>query len=322
VSDIPAFRDVGNSSSLPTFFNSLYYYCIGIAVVIAVLQLARAGITYMLSDTITSKEEARHLIAASFLGLVLVLSPYIVFKLINPAILSLNINTSGLQLDNVAGTQTGGQQTGGQQTGGDQGGDTGQAGAPTSLQSTSQTSNSATLSWTAPTGGQPPTGYQVFDGGKEVAVTSSTGATVSNLASGTHQFTVKSVDSEGKLSAPSNQISITITGDKNGDGDGAQGAYVASEWEFIPDNGFNAPPVNCWSLGTAGWPVPYEGKTKEQILPVCEAHFTGGQGIQDYSCVFITPGQKFTPAGAPGKACKQYTCTAFTPPGSGWVPCK
>ena len=103
LTDIPAFSNFNPSSGLPVALNSLYYICIGIAVVIAVLQLARAGITYMLADSITSKEEARHLIGASILGLVLVLSPYLVFHLINPSILSLNINVSNLAV-NVNGS--------------------------------------------------------------------------------------------------------------------------------------------------------------------------------------------------------------------------
>jgi|GEM_PF-5723965 len=106
LTDIPAFSNFNPSSGLPVALNSLYYICIGIAVVIAVLQLARAGITYMLADSITSKEEARHLIGASILGLVLVLSPYLVFHLINPSILSLNINVSNLAV-NVSGSNGG-----------------------------------------------------------------------------------------------------------------------------------------------------------------------------------------------------------------------
>jgi hypothetical protein len=116
VSDIPAFGKAGAAPSLPTFLNTLYTYCIGIAVVIAVLQLARAGITYTLADSLTSKEEARHLIGASVFGLILVLSPYIVFKIINPQILTLNIDVSGLQLNNIAGG------AGGTQNGEGQGG--------------------------------------------------------------------------------------------------------------------------------------------------------------------------------------------------------
>ncbi|HVX90110.1 MAG TPA: pilin [Candidatus Paceibacterota bacterium] len=111
LTDIPVFTSFNPSAGLPVALNSIYYICIGIAVVIAVLQLARAGITYMLAESLTSKEEARHLIGASVLGLVLVLSPYLVFKLINPAILTLNINTSGLTV-NVNGSNSGYQSAG------------------------------------------------------------------------------------------------------------------------------------------------------------------------------------------------------------------
>jgi hypothetical protein len=98
LSNIPKLTEAGNAANLSTFLNALYRICIGIAVVIAVLQLIRAGILYMTAaGNMGSTEKARHLIVASLLGLILVLSPYIVFSVINPAILSLNINTGELQ---------------------------------------------------------------------------------------------------------------------------------------------------------------------------------------------------------------------------------
>lgn len=97
ISQIPVFDSFAGAASLPAFLNQLYKICIGIAVVIAVLQLIRAGIMYSMGDSGFAKiEEAKHLITTSLLGLVLVLAPYIVFSIINPAILSLNINTTGV----------------------------------------------------------------------------------------------------------------------------------------------------------------------------------------------------------------------------------
>jgi hypothetical protein len=99
LSDIPAIKNLGGAPDIAAFFNALYKIAIGAAVVIAVLQLVRAGITYSMSDAITSKEEAKHLMLVSILGLVLVLSPAIVFSVINPEILNIKIDAGKLQLN-------------------------------------------------------------------------------------------------------------------------------------------------------------------------------------------------------------------------------
>lgn len=107
VSGAPVFDKFENNSSLPIFLNNLYEVCIGVAVVLAVLQLIRAGIMYSVGDVGFAKiEEAKHLILVSLLGLLLVLSPYIVFSIINPAILTLDINTSNLAVRNEQPTGT------------------------------------------------------------------------------------------------------------------------------------------------------------------------------------------------------------------------
>ncbi len=91
--------DAANNGNLPGFFNLLYNICIGVAVVLAVLQLMRAGITYMTAaGNIGSTEKARHLIQTSLLGLLLVLSPVIVFGVINPAILNFDLNLDALRV--------------------------------------------------------------------------------------------------------------------------------------------------------------------------------------------------------------------------------
>jgi hypothetical protein len=93
----PFLEGVGNAARLPDFLNSIYRICIGAAAVLAVLQIMRAGIMYMGGDSVTEKKEARNLIAMSIGGLVLVLSPVVVFSVINPEILSLKIGgISGL----------------------------------------------------------------------------------------------------------------------------------------------------------------------------------------------------------------------------------
>jgi len=104
LTNIPAFQNAaGTTGDLKTFLNQLYLICIGVAVVITILQLIRAGVMYTMGDSGFSKvEEAKHLISVSLLGLLLVLSPYIIFKIINPDIVSFNIKTD---LQSTPGTQ-------------------------------------------------------------------------------------------------------------------------------------------------------------------------------------------------------------------------
>jgi hypothetical protein len=91
LTNIPALYQTGNAFDLSQFLNTLYRICIGAAAVIAVLQIMRAGIMYMGGDSVTEKKEAKNLIGLSIAGLILVLSPVIVFSLVNPEILSLKI---------------------------------------------------------------------------------------------------------------------------------------------------------------------------------------------------------------------------------------
>ena len=91
LTNIPALQGAGNADTLPTFVNSLYRIAIGLAAVLAVLQIIRAGIMYMGGDSVTEKKEAKNLIALSIGGLILILSPVVVFSIINPSILDLKI---------------------------------------------------------------------------------------------------------------------------------------------------------------------------------------------------------------------------------------
>lgn len=93
---IPGTQAVAGTDTLTTFLNMLYRICIGLAAILAVIQITRAGIVYMLQDSITERKEARHLINMSLFGLVLVLTPTVVFGIIDPRILSLKIGTEGL----------------------------------------------------------------------------------------------------------------------------------------------------------------------------------------------------------------------------------
>ena len=98
LTQIPAITDLGGTPTLAPFLNTLYKLCIGIAAILAVLQIMRAGIMYMSPDSVSEKTEARNLIGWSLFGLLLVLTPTIVFGIIDPRILNLDIDASIRQI--------------------------------------------------------------------------------------------------------------------------------------------------------------------------------------------------------------------------------
>lgn len=95
---LPGITEVSSANSIAPLLSQIYKICIGLAAVLAVLQIMRAGILYMGGDSITEKKEARGLIGTALAGLLLVLSPVIVFSIINPDILNLNIGGEKLQI--------------------------------------------------------------------------------------------------------------------------------------------------------------------------------------------------------------------------------
>jgi hypothetical protein len=96
LTNIPVLFETGKAINTPEglslFLNTIYKISIGVAAVVAVLQIMRAGIMYMGSESgFAEKKEAKNLIALSIGGLILVLAPTIVFSIINPDILTLKI---------------------------------------------------------------------------------------------------------------------------------------------------------------------------------------------------------------------------------------
>lgn len=121
LTSVPGLREVGQSNTFAGLLNNLYLICIGAGAALAVLQIVRGGLTYMLSDSITNKKEAREVITGAVVGLLLVLSPAIVFGIIDPRILNLNVDFERLAPED-AGPATGGGAGAGPTTGGGAGG--------------------------------------------------------------------------------------------------------------------------------------------------------------------------------------------------------
>lgn len=93
---------VANSSGLASFFNNLYKYLIGLAAVLAVIMIIWGGLEISTKDSVSKKQDGKERITQAILGLVLVLSPVLVFSIINPRILNLSIGLSPLTLPTPA----------------------------------------------------------------------------------------------------------------------------------------------------------------------------------------------------------------------------
>ncbi len=98
MTQFPAFN-TSASGGLSVFINSLYKYLIGIAAILAVLEITWGGFLWMGSGaSVTSKEAGRNKIMMALTGLLLVLSPVIIFSIINPSVLSLKLGTNVIKI--------------------------------------------------------------------------------------------------------------------------------------------------------------------------------------------------------------------------------
>ncbi len=97
-----------NSTSLANFFNNLYKYLIGIAAILAVIEIIWAGIEIATNkDSVSKMLDGKGRISNAIFGLVLILSPALVFSIINPSILNLSLNLPALKTAQYSGALNG-----------------------------------------------------------------------------------------------------------------------------------------------------------------------------------------------------------------------
>ncbi len=94
-----------NTPGLATFFNNLYKFLIGLAAALAVIMIIWGGLEYSTQDSISKKSDGKERIYQAIFGLILVLSPVLVFSIINPSILNLSLNLQ--PLDTASGPPVG-----------------------------------------------------------------------------------------------------------------------------------------------------------------------------------------------------------------------
>lgn len=86
-SQAPMLQEVYQTGDLGSLINTGFKVAISIGAIIAVVRLAIAGYQYMTSDAWGSKSRAKETIGQVVLGLLLLLSVYLILYQINPQIL-------------------------------------------------------------------------------------------------------------------------------------------------------------------------------------------------------------------------------------------
>ncbi len=90
---LPGIQEAANSATFPTFLNTVYKLAIGAGAVLAVIMIMVAGVQFMTNrGSVSSNEAAKTRLRNALIGLLLVLSPTIVFGIINPSILDLSFS--------------------------------------------------------------------------------------------------------------------------------------------------------------------------------------------------------------------------------------
>lgn len=102
----PLFALFNEGTTLPEFFSALFYTALAVGATLAVLRLGYAGFLYMGGDSWGSLNKAKGIIQDVVLGLLLLLSVWVILNQINPDILNLDILQS-VNSENTAPTNNG-----------------------------------------------------------------------------------------------------------------------------------------------------------------------------------------------------------------------
>lgn len=92
----PIFTGVFSSGSLPEFFNALFTFALSAGGILAVIMIAYGGFLYLWAgaDNPGTLTKAKNKIRGAIIGLVLLLSIYLILYQINPQLLNLDIFNS------------------------------------------------------------------------------------------------------------------------------------------------------------------------------------------------------------------------------------
>lgn len=85
----PFLQQAYTTGDLTSFVNNLFRMALSLGAILAVVRIAWAGYQYMTSDAFGSKSHAKEVLGDTVLGLLLLLSIWLILYQINPDILSL-----------------------------------------------------------------------------------------------------------------------------------------------------------------------------------------------------------------------------------------
>lgn len=95
---------VGDPSlDLSGYINVLYALSISVAALLAVIKIVIAGVKYMLTDIVTSKQDAKSDIRGALIGLLIVAGAFLILFTINPQLTNINLGlreTAGVSQPN------------------------------------------------------------------------------------------------------------------------------------------------------------------------------------------------------------------------------
>jgi hypothetical protein len=85
---------VDPNADFNAYINALYTISIGIAALLAVIKIIIAGVKWMLTDIVTSKQEAKSDITNATIGLIIVIAAVLILNVINPNLTTTSVFVS------------------------------------------------------------------------------------------------------------------------------------------------------------------------------------------------------------------------------------
>ncbi len=107
---IPINGDLSNTTNkvdIGSYIKNIVTLAIGVAGALAVLRIIFGGIQYMTTEAFEGKSDARSIINDAVIGLLLVLSSYIILYTVNPKLVEFDINIKGLRAGGAISTDLG-----------------------------------------------------------------------------------------------------------------------------------------------------------------------------------------------------------------------
>jgi hypothetical protein len=82
------------TTNLQTYLPGVFNFSIGVAALLAFVMITFGGVTYLVSDTLSKKEDGRKYVTNAVVGFLMVVSAYVILHTINPKILNFDLTIS------------------------------------------------------------------------------------------------------------------------------------------------------------------------------------------------------------------------------------